>query len=301
MRKLYCLLASAAMLLLSACGGAAESAVYTNTGNPLRSVTAEVLENELGVTFSLPQDAEEVQYTIISGDEPIAEMRFTRAGTECCCRVQSSDIPDDELPDISGMYYEWTRKASALVGYNAAVLTWNEGAEGVIRWYDYAPGLLYSVSLSTGATQAALEELAAEVYLPAQGESDGAADAVDAPAELTNLLAAISQKYQSGVMGSSLRAARYAATLMDWFTAHPVSEAEVNAAVLDFLSTLDTEELAAFPEKLEMVHHAADELFGEYGEGLLYDCGYERQFDHWDQKQMDNYFDLIWDIVGKGN
>lgn len=302
MRKLTCLLAAAILLLLlTACGGA-EPDESVEMGNPLRAATAEQIEAQFGAVFSVPDNAEGVQYTIITGDAPIAELHCTVEGDDCRCRVQSADIPAEELPDISGMYFTWTSKASALVGYNEAVLTWNEGEEGVIRWYDYAPGLLYSVSLSSGATQARLEALAEALYHPAQGEADAATtagSAVTAPAELTNLLASISQKYEPGVMGCSLRALRYAATLMDWFTANPVSEAEIHAAVLDFLSTLDTRALQDFPGKLEDVHNAAHELFGGDRAELLDSCGYEAQSDQWDEARMNACFDLIWEIVGK--
>lgn len=300
MRKLYCLLATGVMLLLSACGGAAP-AEYASEGNPLRSVTAEQMEAELGVRFSLPEGAQDADYTIISGEQPLAQVTFLLDGATCCCRAQSADIPGEELPDISGMYYTWEERATDLVGYNEALLSWIEGQEGVIRWYDYAPGLLYSVSVSSGAGMAELIALAEEIYVPVQEWTDDAEDTVNAPAELTNLLAAISQKYESGVMGSSLRAVKYAATLMDWFTAHPVSGEEVNAAVLDFLSTLDTGALETFPEKLEAVHDAANELYGEERDGWLDTCGYEAMYDHWDQAQMERYFDLIWEIVGEKN
>jgi hypothetical protein len=186
-----------------------------------------------------------------------------------------------------------------MVGYNEAVLTWNEGAEGVIRWYDYAPGLLYSVSVSGEASREMLSELAAQLYVPVQGDADGEAEHVDAPEELLNLLAAISQNYQFGVAGSSLRAAIYAGTMMDWFSDNPVSQEEVEAAVIDFLSTLDTEGLESFPWKMEYVEEAMEELLGENGADLLDACGYEPTHAAWDAERMREYFDMIWEIVGR--
>ena len=285
-------------LLLSACGSSPEEQVQVV--NPLRETTAEQILQELGIGFSVPEGAGDVQYFIIgTGESAVAEMRFKRNGAACTCRVQAADIPEGEVPDISGMFFDWENDAAAMVGYNEAVLTWNEGREGVIRWYDYAPGLLYSISVDTGACTGRLVELAGLVYAPVQSDVEALSEEVAAPAELTNLLAAISQNYQFGVLGSSLRAAIYAGTLMDWFTANPVSRAEVDAAVIDFLSTLDTETLENFPKHLEYVEDAAKELLGENGEALLDSCGYEPTHAPWDGEQIELYFDMIWEIVGR--
>ncbi len=285
--------------LLAGCGLADDEEKLQVT-NPLRQVTADVIMQELGISFPVPDDAEAVQYFIISTEaEGIAEMRFQRGGADCICRVQSHDIPEGDVPDISGMFFDWENDTKVMVGYNEAILTWNEGAEGVIRWYDYAPGLLYSISVSAGAAEESLLQLAGLLYTPVQGDAAPASEEVSAPVELTNLLASISQNYQFGVLGSSLRAAIYAGTLMDWFSANPVGQSEVEAAVIDFLSTLDTELLEAFPERLGHVNEAAEELLGENGEALLDSCGYEPTHAPWDADGMRRYFGMIWEIVGK--
>ena len=296
-RVLILLLAFAA--LLAGCGLAGEEGKLQTT-NPLRESTAEGILQELGIGFSAPEDVEELQYFIIdTQDGSIAEMRFRRDNALCVCRVQAAEIPERGVPDISGMFFDWENDSTAMVGYNEALLNWNEGAEGVIRWYDYAPGLLYSVSVSADARMDRLVSLAEELYIPVQGDVEAISEEVNAPAELTNLLAAISQPYQFGVLGSSLRAAIYAGTMMDWFAENPVGEGEVSAAVVDFLSTLDTEELESFPEKLEYVETAAGELLGENGSELLSSCGYEPSHAPWDGEQIMAYFDMIWEIVGR--
>ncbi len=297
MKRLLILMILASVTLLAGCGLAGEEEKLQVT-NPLRESTAEGIMQEFGVCFPVPEGAEDVQYFIINMQESaIAEMRFLYGGVNGTCRVQSAGIPDGAVPDISGMFFDWENEAETAVGYNDATLTWNEGAEGVIRWYDSAAGLVYCVSVSGGASEDSLRELAAQLYGPAQGDADTAA--ADAVQELTALLASISQDYQFGVLGSSLRAAIYAGTLMDWFSANPADKSAVDAAVIDFLSTLDTEELESFPWKLEHVEEAMEELLSENGDALLDACGYDPAYAPWDGEQMRRCFDMVWEIVGR--
>ncbi|MGM9619809.1 MAG: hypothetical protein ACI3W8_08265 [Oscillospiraceae bacterium] len=297
MRRCFLWLLLAGMVLLAACGGAEpEKAAVTN---PVRNVTKETVQRELGVSFQIPEGASEVRYAIIAGGEAdIAEMCFTLEGAECACRIMSAGVPGEEVPDISGMYYDWEKTAEASVGYNRAQLSWIEGAQGVIRWYDYAPGLLYSVSVSGGATEAKLTELAAALYVPMQGETDGAR-AASAHPELTNLLAAISQNYHVDTAGSSLKAAVYAGTLLDWLAENEPGQEALAASVIDFLSALEKPALEAFPEQLRGVHEAARELCGAHGEELLDSCGYEPAHYPWDEARMEESFAVIWELVGE--
>lgn len=286
----------AGTVLLAACGGAEP---YAAEVNPVRSVTAETIQRELGITFQTPEGAEELRYAIIAGEDgSVAEMSFRLDGAECACRIMPAGIPERDVPDISGMYYEWQQAAEATVGYNTAKLCWIEGAQGVIRWYDYAPGLLYSVSLSSGATEEKLTELAEALYVPAQREADGSEAAASDP-ELTNLLAAISQNCHEGTAGASLKAAAYAGMLLDWFTENEAEQECISASVIDFLSTLEKPALEAFPEQLRSVHEAAKELCGEYGGELLASCGYEPAHYPWDEARMEDCFAALWEIVGE--
>ncbi|MGM9662356.1 MAG: hypothetical protein ACI3WR_04620 [Oscillospiraceae bacterium] len=296
MKRCFLWLLLAGTALLAACGGAEPDAAVVN---PVRTVTAATIQRELGISFRVPEGAGEVCYTIITGEDgSMAEMRFTLDGAECACRIMPAGIPEEDLPDISGMYYEWERAAEASVGYNTAKLCWIEGAQGVIRWYDYAPGLLYSVSLSNGATETKLTELATSLYVPVQREA-AEDEAASADPELTNLLAAISQNYHEGTAGSSLKAAAYAGMLLDWFAENEPERERISASVIDFLSTLEKPALEAFPEQLRSVHEAARELCGEYGGDLLDACGYAPSHYPWDEEQMEECFAAVWEIVGE--
>lgn len=287
----------AGAVLLAACGGAEpESAALADT---VRIVTEQTVQRELGVSFRLPEGAEEPRYAIVTdGDSRLAELRFTLEGAECVCRIMPAPTPEGELPDISGIYDDWERCAEVSVGYNTARLCWIEGGQGVIRWYDYAPGLLYSVSVSQGAGKARLTELAEALYVPLQREVDEAA-LVSADPELTNLLGDISQNYHDGTAGSSLKAAVYAGKLLDWFAEKQPERSAVEAAVIDLLSTLEKPALEAFPGQLRSVHEAARELCGPQGGDLLDACGYEPAHYPWDEEEMEERFAAILEIVGE--
>lgn len=297
MRRCFLGLLLAGLTLLAACGGGEPKKAAAE--DSVRNVAKETVQRELGVSFQVPEGAEEVHYAILAGGEAdMAEMRFTLEGTECVCRVVAAEVPEEDVPDISGMYCDWEETAEAAVGYNEARLCWTEGAQGVIRWYDYAPGLLYSLSLSDGATAAKLTELAAAVYVPLQGETDGAETAPADP-ELTGLLATISQGYQVGTAGSSLRAAFYAGSLLDWLAENRPDPETLASSVIEFLSTLEKPELEAFPQQLRGVQEAARELCGQHGAELLAGCGYEPAHYPWDAEQMELSFAAIWEIVGE--
>ena len=51
------------------------------------------------------------------------------------------------------------------------VLRWDAGGAGCIIWRDLAPGLAYSLTADTGASEDALSDMAALVFKPAQEES----------------------------------------------------------------------------------------------------------------------------------
>lgn len=138
--------------------------------NPVKEVTAQELGELTGVFLTAPEGVE-AAFSVIESEHNIAQMRFVRDGVEVTVRVCSAGIPEGEPEDISGLYYEWENTAEDVaVGYNSAYIHWNEGETGYITWYDFAPGLLYAVSVDSGATADSLTQLAVELYAPVQGE-----------------------------------------------------------------------------------------------------------------------------------
>ena len=173
-KALAIILALCAMFSLVACGGSTQTPAGTaEIPNPITEMTAQELMNKTGLGFTVPDGAAEVVYSYIDtgSDAPgIAQMSFTMYDTRCTARVCPSDIPGDTLPDISGLYYQWKNTEKSPLGYNEATLCWNEGEQGYVSWYDYAPGLLYSVSMESGATKAALMDIAERSCPPVQRE-----------------------------------------------------------------------------------------------------------------------------------
>lgn len=169
MKKFFTLLLSLLMVLSF---GACAAKDGETLPNPITDSTAEEILETLGIAFSLPEGASDAAYSIIGaeGENPIAQVKFTLDGKEINCRIQ----PAEELYDNTGMYYEWeTTEENAMVGTCPAILSWNEGAEGICYWYDEAAGLLYSVSVTEGASPEYLTKLAEMLYLPLQEEASG--------------------------------------------------------------------------------------------------------------------------------
>ena len=174
MKKLFLLLCAVCLMLaLAGCGQkTAEEAQGAELENPVTEVSGQELLTKTGISFCLPEGAENAAYSYIDdGEQVIAQLRFTLDGADCAARAVSTGIPGDVLPDISGLYYEWQHSGTGEVGYNSAQLHWNEGEAGHAAWYDYAPGILYSLSMDSGAGRDALLAIAAESCPPMQGEA----------------------------------------------------------------------------------------------------------------------------------
>ncbi len=145
------------------------SPVVIGMPNPIRESTAEDILNTLGVTFAVPEGAENVQYSVIS--DSLAQMDFVWNNAECTARAEPSG--ETSLKDISGFYYNWKNSAELKVGYNDATANWtkdeNGSSVGICIWWDAAPGIMYSVSMKSDANAENLKKLANAVYVQMQG------------------------------------------------------------------------------------------------------------------------------------
>lgn len=146
----------------------------TSLANPWEEMTAEQLTEAAGVSFGVPEGAENVVYRYLRS-ENLAEMQFTREGGAYCARIQPLALKAGELADISGMYYEWEQEEEVTVGYCTGSLALARDGENMVErclWYDLAPGLMYSLTVTEADVDGLdLTAIAEQVFVPMQGDA----------------------------------------------------------------------------------------------------------------------------------
>ena len=119
-------------------------------GNPWENVTADRLQEETGLAFTLPEGTEKVAYRWY-GAEMLAEIQFSWKGAEYCFRTQPMQLKSGELMDISGMYFDWTNEEQIRVHLCSGSIAQAESGTGdkVERclWYDETAEIMYSLSV----------------------------------------------------------------------------------------------------------------------------------------------------------
>ena len=179
MKKGIVLCAVCLSVLLVACGApqAAQATPAPVVATPAPVSLPDPLETDAeglvlatGISLPVPADAADVRYSYweLPDEAPLAQVDFTLDGAALCLRAK----PYGELQpdDISGLSYDWSEIRAAQVRERPAVLATNDEA-GYIAWVDAAPGLLYSLSMTRGASEEKLTALAELVFTPLQGDS----------------------------------------------------------------------------------------------------------------------------------
>ena len=136
--------------------------------NPWEDMTAEQLAAETGLSFGVPEGAENVIYRYLRSDG-MAEMQFSWAGGEYCARILPMEAEENGFYDISGMYYEWPAEDFVNIGACSGTLSQPVEDEGTwverCLWYDPVPGLMYSLSVTAEDVDGLdLTALAEQVY-----------------------------------------------------------------------------------------------------------------------------------------
>ena len=149
-----------------------QSDLSASMPNPWVDLTAEELFSRTGITFSVPEGAEDVVYRFLESDV-MSEMQFVWEGGDFCARVQPAALQDGELMNISGMYFDWEYEEDVIINNCKGTLTQTQtGSEDwvqVCQWYDAVPGLMYSVSVVTGDPDGLdLTAIAEQVCIPSQ-------------------------------------------------------------------------------------------------------------------------------------
>ncbi len=254
------------MCLALAAGAAAE----TGLANPWEGTTAEELARFPGVTFGVPEGAEDIEYRLLREDA-LAEMQFTWHDLRYCARIK----PAAEFEDISGLYYEWTHempcRVSWCVGVDRRCIGENETVD-VSLWYDAVSGLMYSVSTSAPDLDGFdIGAVADRLYMPARGKMEPF-PVVDALALLTDCTG------YAGSAGRSLKGAIAADRVLAFAVEKaPLSwdRQAVYASFVDAFLALDADRAEEFPGNLESIEWLLDTAFDDYEAvaGLFEDSG----------------------------
>ena len=117
------------------------------------------------------QEADELRALASELDgETVTEVTFAAGGQTWRYRMMPTADVTEHIPDISG-YTGGQQTAEGQVLWCAASLRWDEGGTGCIIWKDVVPGLAYSLTADSGATETLLIDMAAQVFQPAQDEA----------------------------------------------------------------------------------------------------------------------------------
>ena len=140
--------------------------------NPWEDLSAEALAEVSGLSFAVPEGAENVIYRYLRS-EGLAEMQFTIGENEFDARIQPATLDEGQLMNISGMYFAWENEEPVTIGNCAGIIgraqTGSTEWVELCQWYDAARGRMYAVSAYT--TQPEGLDLAADaeqILIPAE-------------------------------------------------------------------------------------------------------------------------------------
>ena len=245
MKKLIALL----LVLMLTAAASAETMII----NPWTETTSEGLMQTLGLSFDVPEGAENIVYRMLE-EEMLAEMQFDLNGIHFNARIK----PAAESEDISGMHCEWLSDEPVAIGWCEGRLLHAEDGEStadLCLWFDAAPGLMYSLSaLSPDGTD--LLPLADAVYHVTQGDSYGLTS--DALAEI------LSGCTYAGTAGSSLKEAIAACRLASYAAEIHAAECEPDECAAEALAMLPDDVLAGLPFHLSGIRTLMQSVFRDF-------------------------------------
>ncbi len=141
--------------------------------NPWVDLTAEQLTTASGLSFGVPEGAQNVIYRYLPG-ENLAEMQFVLDQDEYCARIRPAALQEGELMNIADMYFVWENEENITIGHCSGTMglaqTGSEDWAELCLWYDIVPGIMYSLSVyTTDPDGLDLTAVAGQVYIPVQG------------------------------------------------------------------------------------------------------------------------------------
>ena len=129
-----------------------------------------MINSKLGLYFGDVNMARDVRYNIVGGDT--AQMKFMLDDAYCTARIQSTF----SFTDISGRRTDWGGGEDVFVGGCSGKIMYGADARSarnltLCLWYDPAPGLMYSLCITSDCTvQPDAVAVADQIYIPMQGE-----------------------------------------------------------------------------------------------------------------------------------
>ncbi|MBP3594913.1 MAG: hypothetical protein J6J44_10325 [Lachnospiraceae bacterium] len=141
-----------------------------NTSTLSLLTTAMDIVQDLGYNVNVaPADAVNITYNaFLLNGLTVAETSFVIEDIRYSFRMAATSEIAEDFADISGTGTEYDMQTASEVGWCPAKLYFNENGEGKIIWFDIVPGLLYSLSMETNASEEALLTMAHELFSPAQ-------------------------------------------------------------------------------------------------------------------------------------
>lgn len=122
----------------------------------------------LDVTVA-PEHAQNITYNAFLVDGlTVAETTFQINGITYAYRMAATVELLEDFADISDLSGPFAQIAAGEVYWCRAKLHFNDGGQGKILWFDVVPGILYSLSMDSGASADALQDMANGLFEPAQ-------------------------------------------------------------------------------------------------------------------------------------
>lgn len=141
---------------------------HADTQEVLTTASQILRATGLNVTV-VPDHAENITYNAFRLDGlTVAETTFQIDGITYAYRMAGTTELLENFTDISGLDDSFSEIAAGEVLWCRAKLNFNEGGQGKILWFDLVPGILYSMTMDSGASEESLLDMANSLFVPAQ-------------------------------------------------------------------------------------------------------------------------------------
>ena len=135
--------------------------------------TASQILRDTGLDVTVaPESAGNITYNaFLLNDLTVAETTFVVDDVTYTYRMAATTEIGEDFADISGMEGPFSQKTMGEVLWCGAKLSFDEGGQGKIIWFDVVPGIVYSLSAESGASADLLQSMAVQLFEPAQDNS----------------------------------------------------------------------------------------------------------------------------------